>query len=121
MLARIAAFLKRFFGPRDAAMLPSTTNMDPAITRIYFFPVDAEGNETGEPVEVPLAADGSADVSRLPPAVRARLETVGVRDELGTGTLLPKDGARFLKALLRSANGYTRFRTTPERVTSSTV
>lgn len=121
MLGRIAALLKRFFGPREAAMLPSTMAMDPAITRVYYFPVDAKGNETGEPVEIALAADGTADVSKLPPAVRSRLETVGVRDELGMGTLLPKDGSRFLAGLLRSATGYTRFRTSPERAKASSV
>ncbi len=80
------------------------------VTQVYYFPVRADGTETGESVLVDLNADGSANLSRLPADVRSRLDQ-GIPNELRTGVLSPKDGETFLMALLRSTNGYTRFRT----------
>lgn len=85
------------------------TSMNP-VTQVYYFPVRADGSETGESILVDLNADGSANLSRLPAEVRSRLEH-GIPNELRTGTFSPKDGSAFLLALLRSTNGYTRFRT----------
>ncbi|MBI5654166.1 hypothetical protein HZC53_00710 [Candidatus Uhrbacteria bacterium] len=80
------------------------------IRTIYYFPTDAKGNEVGEPIEVKLQQDGSADISALPEQLRKTLEAFGTPDELHFGQVFPKDGARFLKLLLNNANGYRRFR-----------
>ncbi|MFZ2803868.1 MAG: hypothetical protein WA001_01460 [Patescibacteria group bacterium] len=85
--------------------------------KIYYFPMDADGNETGKAILIDLNQDGSANVSRLPEELRERLETFGVPDALHQTLLLPKDGSRFLDALLRTANGYTRFRSTDKTPT----
>jgi hypothetical protein len=87
--------------------------MDP-IERVYYFSVDANGHEIGEPILVDLAADGSANLDRLPESLRSHLEAAGVPDELHQGQIFSKDGARFLVGLLHSANPYRRFRSKPE-------
>lgn len=82
--------------------------MDP-VTQVYYFPVNADGSETGEAILVDLNPDGSANLARLPAEVRTRLE-LGVPNELRLGTVTPQNGQAFLLALLQSTNGYTRFR-----------
>lgn len=109
MWSRILAFLRKWFG-----RAPTSDFMDP-IERIYFFPVDANGNEVGEPILVDVAADGSANLERLPAHLRSHLEAAGVPDEMHRGQIFSKDGAHFLAGLLRSANPYRRFRSHPER------
>jgi hypothetical protein len=81
------------------------------VTTVYYFPVDHEGNEVGSPIQIGLNADGSADLSKLPPDLRSKLER-GTSDDLRMGVISPKDGERFLRALLETTNGYMRFRTT---------
>ncbi len=78
------------------------------LTEVYYFPIDNEGNETGTPVRIGLNDDGSADLSALPEGLGKTLEA-GVGDPV-LGRVMPKDGARFLEELLRSANPYMRFR-----------
>ena len=79
---------------------------------IYYFPTDAKGNEVGEPCEVKLKDDGSADLSALPERLRETLEQFGTPDALHLGRIFPKDGRRFMNSLLANANGYRRFRST---------
>ncbi|MBP9869485.1 hypothetical protein KBC59_02930 [Patescibacteria group bacterium] len=86
------------------------------VTQVYYFPVDHEGNEVGEPLAIGLNTDGTADLTKLPEAVIRDLTTSGVSDELKMGRVFPKDGARFLKALLHTSNGYRRFRSTIKNV-----
>ncbi len=82
---------------------------------MYYFPIDGDGNEIGEPIPVTLAADGSADLSRLPTELRKALEAFGVPDALHRDAIFPKDGERFLERLIEESNGYRRFRSTPEK------
>lgn len=82
------------------------------VQTIYYFPTDAQGNENGEPCELKLNADGSADLTALPKKLRETLEQFGTMDELHLGPVYPKDGQHFLKSLLANANGYRRFRQT---------
>lgn len=107
MFAQFVAWLRSLFGQK-----PQPSNDPPMtpVTTVYYFPIDHEGNEIGEPVPVGLNADGAADLSRLPADLRASLETSGVPDELGLRRFQPKDGSAFLSALLRTSNGYRRFR-----------
>lgn len=86
---------------------------DPAktINQVYFFPLDGQGKETGEALPVTLNEQGEADLSRLPADIRETLEFFGVQDRTHTFSLFPKDGGRFLEALLHSGNPYFRFRT----------
>lgn len=88
----------------------------PSLTRIYHFPISAQGEEVSDPIEISLGADGVADLSKLPQDVRDTLEQFGAPDELHQDRVFPKDGEQFLEGLLRMTNGYYRFRTTPERV-----
>jgi len=88
-------------------------NMQDAQT-IYYFPTDAQGRETGEAFKIWLDADGSANLSSLPPGLRETLERFGTPDELHQGLVFPKEGRRFLARLLANANGYRRFRLAPE-------
>lgn len=88
--------------------------MEP-LSRVYYVPVDGDGNEVGEPLEVGLAANGSADLSHLPKDLQEAL-SIGVPDELHQGVVLPSSGPRFLAALLQNANGYLRFRSSLTRV-----
>jgi len=86
--------------------------------RIYYFPTDDSGNEVGSPVTVELKADGTADLSGLPPKLREHLEVFGVADELHQGRLFARDGESFLEALLEATDFYWRFRSTPEPLAS---
>ncbi|MBU1034845.1 hypothetical protein KKD42_03550, partial [Patescibacteria group bacterium] len=79
-----------------------------SIKKIYHFPINERGEEIGEPIPVVLRADGSADISLLPSNLKKHLTDFGVRDELHRGSIFPADGERFLRALLREANGYRR-------------
>lgn len=79
------------------------------IQEIYYFPIDAEGNEVGEPIRIGLNDDGSADLSKLPEKLRKTYERFGSGDSL-LGPILPKKGSAFLNALLQSAGPYNRFR-----------
>lgn len=80
------------------------------LDHVYYFPIDAEGNDIGDPIKIGLNADGSADLSELPKNMKETLEAFGAPDEFRHHRLLPKDGKRFLAALLRLTNGYVRFR-----------
>lgn len=81
-----------------------------SIQKIFYFPVNAKGEEFGESIPVEIQADGSADVSKLPEELRGTLEKLGTPDALHQGAVFPKDGEQFLNALLRNTNGYMRFR-----------
>lgn len=106
MFQKLAAWLRSLFGGQAA---PSNDPpMDP-VTQVYYFPVNADGTETGESILVDLNADGSANLSRLPEKIRSTLE-MGLPNRLRTAALEPADGKKFLEALLRSTNGYFRFR-----------
>lgn len=83
------------------------------LSTIYHFPIDGQGNETGEALPITLNADGAADVSKLPIDLRETLESFGTPDELRTDRLFPSDGERFLNSLLANTSGYRRFRTNP--------
>ena len=85
-----------------------------ASTSIYYFPIDATGKETGEAIPVTLDANGVADISKLPPDIQD-VALTSAQDITHTMALGPKDGARFLNALLRMTNGYIRFRSEPTK------
>ncbi len=95
---------------RALGMLPSVLAMTNDISTIYYFPIDHEGNETGEAIPVTLKPDGTADVSKLPNELRASLECLGVPNTFRTKQLKPQNGFHFLEALLRETTGYKRFR-----------
>jgi len=80
------------------------------LEHVYYFPIDGQGNEVGEPVKIGLNADGSADLSGLPKEMRETYEAWGVPDELHNNRIFLKQGEQFLMALLRMTNGYVRFR-----------
>ncbi|MCR4278343.1 MAG: hypothetical protein NUV81_00345 [bacterium] len=84
------------------------------IKEVYYFPIDAVGNEVEDPIRIGLNEDGSADLSGLPEAMRVTLERVGASTPLTRATpTLPKDGKHFLGLLLRQENPYQRFRQSP--------
>jgi hypothetical protein len=85
------------------------------VATVYYFPIDAQGNEVGEPMPIGLLPDGSADLSKLPTDIKMSLAS-GVTDELKLGRVLPKNGPRFLSALLYASNGYSRFRSNPAKI-----
>lgn len=58
--------------------------------------------------------DGSADLSALPENLREMLEAHGVKDETGYARVLPKEGERFLKLLMRYSGRQWYCGTTPE-------
>lgn len=76
--------------------------------RIYFHPINAIGEEITEPILIDLHPDGSADLSRLPEPLRSTLRNIGA-PLTGGGYVKPTRGAEFLRALLETANGYSRF------------
>ncbi len=84
------------------------------VQTIYYFPTDAQGNATGKPIAVSLNDDGSADISALPAALQDRLSRLGTPDEFHLEFLRPKDGGKFLLALVRNSNGYTNFSLSPD-------
>lgn len=86
----------------------------PFPTVVYYFPINGMHEETGDVFPVRLKPDGSADLSQLPDEIRKAIESCGVPSELRTHKLYPKDGGAFLHALLLNANGYRRFRSSPE-------
>jgi hypothetical protein len=81
-----------------------------ALERVYYFPVDAAGDE-GAPVEVGLRPDGTVDLSRLPERLQAFLADQGMKAPGEPKVWFPKDGVRFLQALVDGSNPYRRFRT----------
>lgn len=87
---------------------------------VYYFPIDANGLEVGEPVRVDLNPDGSANLSRLPLTMRSHLEKFGVRNAL-LNRVTPKDGEAFLQSLLEMTNGYVRFRASPRKQVHSSL
>jgi hypothetical protein len=80
---------------------------------VYYFPINGNHDETGDVYPVRLKEDGTADLSELPDDIRSSLKSFGIRNELRTRDLFPKDGKLFLQALIASANGYRRFRLSP--------
>ena len=88
----------------------SVSFMQP-LTQIYYFPIDREGQETGIALPVQLKSDGSADISQLPSDMQQTLNTFGAPNDLRS-IVFPRDGKRFLEALLHQTNGYRRFRQT---------
>ena len=85
------------------------------LAHVYYFPIDADGNEVAEPIPVTIFADGSADISQLPEPMQKTFLRFGVPDELHQQGIFPREGERFLKQLLASANAYVRFRSSPEK------
>jgi hypothetical protein len=79
------------------------------LTEVFYFPTDAGGNEAGAPVRIGLNEDGSADLSGLPENMRATYERFGAGDPIA-GRFTPKDGKKFLWALLQYSSPYKRFR-----------
>lgn len=112
MFQKLAAWLRSLFSGHTAPN--NNLPMDP-VTQVYYFPVNADGAETGEAILVDLNTDGSANLSRLPESVRSHL-SFGLPDEMHQSVYNPKDGQKFLLALLRKTNGYSRFRTSNEHV-----
>ena len=76
---------------------------------IYYFPIDGNGEETGEAIPVTVK-NGTSDLSKLPKDLAETFEAFGAPDMLHQGRIYPKDGEVFLDALLRMTNGYLRFR-----------
>lgn len=91
-------------------MIPLAATTMSALTRIYYFPIDAQGNESEEPVPVDLNPDGSANLTQLPHELRKSLEGFGAPNSLGTGMVSAKEGSAFLRALVSRVDPYTRFR-----------
>lgn len=60
-------------------------------------------------VEIRLNADGSADLSALPPDLRSHLEAYGVMDDLRHEAIYPAEGRAFLERLLDVAFPTARF------------
>lgn len=83
------------------------------VSKIYYFPIDGQGEEIASSIPVVLKKNGDADISALPKAERECFEFFGVPDELGERNLFPKDGPLFLEALLIFSNAYCRFRSNP--------
>lgn len=82
-----------------------------ALDRVYHFFVDKDGKETGEYEEFRLASDGSVDLSSMRDQRRAETwSDFGIRGSHGFDRVLPKEGERFLQALLRMNNQNWRFR-----------
>jgi hypothetical protein len=81
------------------------------LTQIYYFPIDREGRETGIALPIQLKPNGSADISQLPSDLQNTLNAFGVPNNLRS-IVFPRDGKRFLEALLHQTNGYRRFRQT---------
>ena len=88
--------------------------MEP-LTVIYYFPIDAHGNEVGEPIPVDINPDGSANLSRLPKEVREHFEGFGITNTWGK-RILPTQGTSFLHTLLYEADPYIRFRKEPNQI-----
>ena len=86
------------------------------LNAVYLFRVDGNGNEVGSPIHIGLCADGSADLALIPSALRETWLVNGVSTSRGLEVVMPKDGERFLSALLQSTNGYRRFRTSPKKI-----
>lgn len=84
-----------------------------AVSKIYYFSINGQGEELSPPIPVSLNKNGSADISALPKAERECFEFFGVPDELGEKTLFPKDGSLFLEAMLAFSSSYCRFRSNP--------
>jgi hypothetical protein len=82
------------------------------LKRVYFFPQNPDGSETGEAIPVELKPDGNVDLSKLPEDMRSFLESCALPDEVHEGFLSPKDGKRYLMTLLRSSNQTMHFRST---------
>jgi len=85
------------------------------IQKVYYFPIDAKGNEIEDPIRIGLKEDGSADLSGLPDAMRETLERMGTPDASHSGEYYPKDGVLFLRALVTLQNPYARFRIHAEK------
>lgn len=98
--------------PRKTKVLVMESTPFPTI--VYYFPTNGDHEETGDVFPVRLKPDGSADLSKLPDEIRSTIESCGIPSELRTHKLYPKDGGAFLHALLLNANGYRRFRSSPE-------
>jgi hypothetical protein len=94
------------FSPGGLATAPAAISL----AEVLFCPVDSAGQETGAPIPVRLDAQGTADISGLPSHIQSRLGSLGTPDEMHLGYLKPRDGARFLAALVRNSNGYEVFR-----------
>ncbi len=100
-----------------AAAAPQTTTMPKIeITEIYYIHT-VEGREV-EAIKIGLDVKGIADLSGLAGKrddLKESLEGFGTPQAIGP-TVFPKDGARFLKALLHGvrSNPYHLFRKTPE-------
>lgn len=88
--------------------------MEP-LTRIYYFPINGKGEETGEAIPIELDARGVADLSKLPADMKDLLED-GFPRRIGIGMIHPWNGSAFLERLLEATNGYMRFRSTPDPV-----
>lgn len=87
------------------------------LREINYFPIDAEGNEIGDPVRVGVNPDGSADLSGLPEAMRVTFENLGVSTPITRmSPTFPKDGKKFLEVLLRQQNPYQRFRRSNQKI-----
>lgn len=83
------------------------------ISRIFYIPIDGAGEELQDSRVIDLNPDGSANLQNLPAAMQETYRVLGVIDELHLGKIFPKEGERFLHALLASSTPYTRFRLDP--------
>jgi len=75
--------------------------------RAYYLPLN-EDFSYGHPILIDLNEDGSANLSRLPDGLRETLESEGVPDPLRRSMIPPREGARFITALLYSTNPQLR-------------
>jgi len=76
---------------------------------VYFSPVDADGKESGLSYPIPLV-ENRVLLDKLPEDIRETLEAFGAPDETKTQRIFPKEGERFLQALLNMTGQYYRFR-----------
>ena len=67
---------------------------------IHYQPVNVQGDPEGLAVDLYLVG-GKVDVSDVDAKTRESWEIFGLADELRMGRVYPKDGERFLEALLR--------------------
>ena len=86
--------------------------MEP-LKRVYFFPTNDDGDETGEAIPVELKADGKVDLSKLPEKERTYLESCNLPNEMHTGFVSYWEGERYLKALLNTPSQTMHFRRNP--------
>ncbi len=70
------------------------------LTEIFMRLESEENGAWGESIRLGLLPDGSADLSEVPVELRKRWEEEGFEDASELGSIMPREGVRFLAALL---------------------